>query len=157
MTMARIEITNLQDFVPLDRKLITRVMLKALKEEGRTTKSLSVVLTDDRHLRDLTSRYFGAPSGTDVISFALDQPGWPVNGGVNGEIIASAQRAVEVAKQRDIDPQAELLLYLVHGLLHLIGYDDGTKADAERMHGAEDELLAQFGFANVYHAAHDVM
>jgi len=154
--MARIEITDLQDYVNLEKKLITQVMRKALKKEGRTTKSLSVVLTDDQHLRELTQRYFGRPSDTDVISFPLDQPGWPANGGVNGEIIASAERAVEVARTRCTNPESELLLYLVHGLFHLIGYDDRTKAEAKRMHEAEDELLAQFGFANVYRGRSEV-
>ncbi|MDP6379768.1 MAG: rRNA maturation RNase YbeY [Phycisphaerae bacterium] len=154
--MARIEITNLQDYVKVERKLITQIMLKALKKEGRTTKSLSVVLTDNQHLRDLTDRYMGHPSDTDVISFPLDQPGWPCDGGVNGEIIASAERAAKVAKLRGSSAKAELLLYLVHGLLHLVGYDDNTKAEAERMHETEEKLLEQFGFENIYCARGEV-
>ena len=83
----------------------------------------------------------------------MDWPGNGPNGGVNGEIIASAEMAFQQAKARNLDPRAELLLYLVHGLLHLIGYDDRTPNDAERMHRREDALLEQFGFGGVY-AAH---
>ncbi len=151
--MAKIEITDLQDHIPLERKLILQVFRMAMKEEGRAARSLSVVLTDNRHLRDLSREYLGRDTHTDVISFPLEDVDWPAmaaNGGVNGEIIASAEMALQQAKARNIDPKAELLLYLVHGLLHLIGYDDRTPGEAQRMHQREDELLDHCGFGNVY-------
>ncbi len=153
--MAKIEITDLQDHVDLDRRLLLQVMRRAMKEEGRTARSLSIVLTDNRHIRDLNREYVGVDTTTDVISFPLEDLDWPLagyNGGINGEIIASAELAYEQALARDLDPRAELLLYVVHGLLHLIGYDDRTPSDARRMHAREDELLQQFGFGSVYAA-----
>jgi len=153
--MAKIEITDLQDHVRLDKKLILRVVRRVIKEEGRSAKSLSIVLTDNRHIRDLSNEYLGRDAPTDVISFPLEDLDWPGgyasnNGGINGEIIASAERALEQAKAIHGNPEAELLLYLVHGLLHLIGYDDRTPQDAKRMHAREDALLAEFGFPCVY-------
>ncbi|HUW99535.1 MAG TPA: rRNA maturation RNase YbeY [Phycisphaerae bacterium] len=151
--MAKIEITDLQDHIPLERKLILQIFRLAMKEEGRAARSLSVVLTDNRHIRDLSREYLGHDAHTDVLSFPLEDVDWPAmaaNGGVNGEIIASAEMALQQAKARNIDPRAELLLYLVHGLLHLIGYDDRTLAQAQRMHQREDELLDHCGFGNVY-------
>jgi len=151
--MAKIEITDLQDCIPLEKKLILLVFRRVMKEEGRSARSLSVVLTDNRHIRDLNREYLGKDAHTDVLSFPLEDVDWPgngPNGGVNGEIIASAEMAFQQAKARNIDPRAELLLYLVHGLLHLIGYDDRTPNDAQRMHRREDALLEQFGFANIY-------
>jgi probable rRNA maturation factor len=151
--MAKIEITDLQDYVRLDKKLILQVVRRVIKEEGRSAKSLSVVLTDNRHIRDLNREYLGHDLFTDVISFPLEDLDWPaggVNGGLNGEIIASAELAVQQARARNLDPQAELLLYLVHGLLHLMGYDDRTPAAAKRMHEREDGLLEGFGFGNVF-------
>jgi probable rRNA maturation factor len=151
--MAKIEITDLQDHVRLDKKLILQVVRRVIKEEGRTARSLSIVLTDNRHIRDLSREYFGTHTCTDVVSFPLEDLDWPggqQNGSLNGEIIASAELALEQAKARDIDPQAELLLYLVHGLLHLMGYADRTAEEARRMHEREDALLEQFGFGNVY-------
>jgi len=168
--MAKIEITDLQDHVHLDKKIILQILRRVMKEEGRTAKSLSIVLTDNRHIRDLNREYLGHNEATDVISFPLedlDPPsravrsaarsddGWPDaspaqgNGGINGEIIASAELALHQAMASRGDPQAELLLYLVHGLLHLIGYDDRTTQDAKRMHEREDELLEKFGFVGV--------
>jgi probable rRNA maturation factor len=153
--MAKIEITDLQDHVSLDKKLILRIVRHVIKEEGRSAKSLSIVLTDNRHIRDLSNEYLDRDATTDVISFPLEDLDWPGghvgnNGGINGEIIASAERALEQAKAIHGNPEAELLLYLVHGLLHLIGYDDRTPQDARRMHAREDALLAEFGFPCVY-------
>ena len=153
--MAKIEITDLQDHVRLDKKIILQLVRRVMKAEGRSAKSLSIVLTDNRHIRDLNREYLGRDGCTDVISFPLEDIDWPAsgsNGGVNGEIIASAEMALQQAKARNMNPRAELLLYLVHGLLHLIGYDDRTPDQARRMHQREDELLEPCGFGNVYAA-----
>lgn len=153
--MAKIEITDLQDHIRLDKKTILQVVRHVMKEEGRAAKSLSVVLTDNRHIRDLSNEYLGRDAVTDVISFPLEDPEWPEghvsnNGSINGEIIASAERAYHQAQAIHGNPEAELLLYIVHGLLHLIGYDDRTPPDAKQMHAREDLLLSQLGFPCVY-------
>jgi len=153
--MAKIEITDLQDHVHVDKKTILQVVRHVIKEEGRTAKSLSVVLTDNRHIRDLSNEYLNRDAVTDVISFPLEDPEWPEgqhanNGSINGEIIASAERAYYQAQAIHGNPEAELLLYIVHGLLHLVGYDDRTPRQAQHMHAREDTLLAELGFPCVY-------
>jgi probable rRNA maturation factor len=153
--MAKIEITDLQDHVHIDKKTILQVLRHVIKEEGRTAKSLSVVLTDNRHIRDLSNEYLNRDAVTDVISFPLEDPEWPEgqhasNGSINGEIIASAERAYYQAQAIHGNPEAELLLYIVHGLLHLVGYDDRTERQARRMHAREDALLSELGFPCVY-------
>jgi probable rRNA maturation factor len=152
--MAKIEITDLQDHVRLDKKMILQVVRRVIKEEGRSAKSLSIVLTDNRHIRDLNHEYLGRDGITDVISFPLEDLDWPgghcSNGGINGEIIASAEQAVQQAQTTNTDPRAELMLYLVHGLLHLMGYDDRKPDQARQMHAREDALLEDLGFGCVY-------
>ena len=151
--MAKIEITDLQDHVPVDRKLLLQVIRRVIKVEGRAAKSLSIVLTDNRHIRDLNRQYLGRDGTTDVISFPLEDVEWPgsnSSAGLNGEIIASAELARQQALAVNNDPQVELLLYVVHGLLHLMGYDDHKPEDAKRMHEREDALLEEFGFSSVY-------
>ena len=152
--MAKIEITDLQDHVRLDKKMILQVVRRVIKEEGRSAKSLSIVLTDNRHIRDLNREYLGRNGVTDVISFPLEDLDWPgghcSNGGINGEIIASAEQAVQQAQTTNTDPRAELMLYLVHGLLHLMGYDDRKPEQARQMHAREDALLEDLGFGCVY-------
>lgn len=149
--MAKIEITDLQDHVRLDKKLILQVVRRVIKDEGKSARSLSIVLTDNRHIRDLNRQYLGHDCFTDVISFPLEDLDWPSgNGGLNGEIIASAELARHQAQATNSDPQAELMLYVVHGLLHLMGYDDRTPQQAKRMHEREDMLLEDLGFGAVY-------
>ena len=156
--MAKIEITDLQNHVHVDRKLILQTLRRVLKAEGRVARSLSIVVTDNRHIRDLNREYLDHDYPTDVISFPLDDGDWPelerpgaaAGGGINGEIIASAELAVRQAAAMHGDAQAELLLYLIHGLLHLMGYDDLTPEDAKRMHEREDALLEECGFAGVF-------
>jgi probable rRNA maturation factor len=151
--MAKIEITDLQDHVRVDKKVILQVIRRVMKEEGRSARSLSIVLTDNRHIRDLNREYLGHDTFTDVISFPLEDLDWPIgngNGaGINGEIIASAELACQQALSMNVDPRAEVMLYLVHGLLHLMGYDDRTPQAAKRMHEREDALLEQLGFSGV--------
>jgi probable rRNA maturation factor len=152
--MAKIEITDLQDHVRLDKKMILQIVRRVIKEEGRSAKSLSIVLTDNRHIRDLNREYLGRNGVTDVISFPLEDLDWPdghcSNGGINGEIIASAELAVQQAQTTNTDPRAELMLYLVHGLLHLMGYDDRKPEQARQMHAREDVLIEELGFGCVY-------
>jgi probable rRNA maturation factor len=151
--MAKIEITDLQDYVRLDRKQVLQVIRRVIKEEGRSAKSLSIVLTDNRHMRDLNREYLGHDTLTDVISFPLEDLDWPggsANCGLNGEIIASAELAAQQAQATNTDPRGELMLYIVHGLLHLMGYDDRNPDVARRMHAREDALLEEFGFGCVY-------
>jgi probable rRNA maturation factor len=149
--MAKIEITDLQDHVQVDKKLILQAVRRVIKDEGRSAKSLSIVLTDNRHIRDLNRQYLGHDCFTDVISFPLEDVDWPTgNGGINGEIIASAELAYSQAHCSNADPKAELMLYVVHGLLHLMGYDDRNAQAAKRMHEREDELLEAMGFGAVY-------
>ena len=160
--MAKIEITDLQDHVRLEKKLILQVIRRVIKEEGRCAKSLSIVLTDNRHIRDLSREYLGRDTATDVISFPLEDLDWSGGKGsrtlndlrgpgpfsaLNGEIIASAELARRQAESLSIDPRAELLLYLVHGLLHLMGYDDRTRRAAREMHERTDALLEGVGFS----------
>ncbi|MCX7825129.1 MAG: rRNA maturation RNase YbeY [Verrucomicrobiae bacterium] len=95
--------------------------------------NLSVALVDDATIAALNQRFLNRPGPTDVLSFNL-APGL-------GELIVSAERAVIVARQLRRPPAAELALYLVHGLLHLAGFDDHTPAQRRAMRRAERQVL----------------
>ncbi len=81
-------------------------------------------------MQDLHRRFLGADSTTDVLSFPLEDPG---DGALEGEVVVNAQQAVRVAQSLGCEAQAELLLYVVHGVLHLCGYDDRSEQDAAAM------------------------
>ena len=117
---------------------------------GSATAAVSLAIVDDGKISKLKEQYFGAAEVTDVISFDLRDN---TKGGrefPDCEIVVNAQCAAREASRRNVDPQAELNLYVVHGLLHQLGYDDQTEQQAKIMHKKEDQLLEELGFGTVY-------
>jgi probable rRNA maturation factor len=102
---------------------------------------LSLVFTDDTALADANRRYRGVPGPTDVLSFAADpravDPGGPP---YLGDVLISVQRAQSQADELGHPLTSELRLLAVHGLLHLLGFDDETEDGAEAMEAAERRL-----------------
>ena len=137
----KIDITNLQDVVPISRPVIRRVARAAL---GDLLGCYSVVFVDDEQMRDINLRYLNSDRTTDVIAFPFEDA--PLTrDDCAGEIIVSAPRAADEAAKRNLDVQDELALYIVHGALHLAGFDDATPAQATEMHNREKEILSELG------------
>ncbi len=120
----------------LSNRAVARAVKAALEHGRRAGAELSVVFADDSTLRGLHGRT------TDVISYDLGEEG----GGPAGELYVSVERAHTVAEKRGVSVERELTLYVVHGVLHLCGFDDRTKRDRERMRAAEGRVLAGLGF-----------
>ncbi len=76
-----------------------------------------------------------------MLSFDLSEVGAT---GICAQIVVCGQIAASLAKKRGTGPQAELMLYVVHALLHLCGYDDSTPRPAAKMHTRQEELLGDF-------------
>jgi probable rRNA maturation factor len=145
--MREILVNDMQNRLKGTKRLVARVLRRVLRAEGIRAYALSVALVDDARMRALNRRFLGRRGTTDVMSFPLSGPGDRL---LAGEIVASAERALAVARDRRADPRGELLLYVVHGCLHLTGYDDRTAARARDMHDRENQLLAEFGYAEAY-------
>lgn len=112
---------------------------------------LSIVLLDDREMARLHHRFLGRRSATDVLAFDLSETSTRrAAGALEGEIVISVSTARREASRRRQTVAAEAALYAVHGALHLLGYDDGTAADAKRMHHVEDEILRSVGLVDVF-------
>lgn len=102
--------------------------------------SVDIAVVDDVAIHRLNRERLDHDWPTDVISFLYsDDP-------VAGELIVSADTAERVASEYDWDPGAELALYVVHGTLHLLGYDDQTDEDRAAMQREENRILATFGW-----------
>ena len=112
---------------------------------GRVTVSIAIV--DDEAIRQVNSDYLNRQEQTDVISFDLSDE---TENSKSFEIIINAERAMREAAQRGHSAEAELALYLTHGLLHNLRFDDADPAGAQQMHDMEDEILQQAGFGVVY-------
>lgn len=130
------------------RKFKARIKRKsaaALKRLGLDGPELSVVLTDDAGIRDLNRRYRRMDKPTDVLSFPQDDPRLIHSGAgpvVLGDVVISVERAESQADEFKVSIGEELDRLLVHGILHLVGYDHikGGR-QAKRMRDREEEVL----------------
>ena len=122
---------------------IRRAAQLALEHGGRAGAGLSIVFVDDAELARMHERWLADPSRTDVITFDLGD----AHEGPVGELYVSTERARAVAARRDIDPVREHLLYVVHGALHLCGFDDRSPRERARMRRAERTVLAKLARA----------
>ena len=132
--------------VPVDEDLWRRLVRSILTGEARTLR-ISVVVVGDETIAQIHEESMGDPSVTDVIAFDLAGDG-PMEGcdeDVDGEILVNAQLAVREAAEQGHSPEAELLFYVAHGLLHLLGFDDSTDAERLAMHRKQAEYLAAVG------------
>ncbi len=134
----------------LDR--IEAAIAATLREHGVARASLEVALVDDATIRRINREHLQHDWATDVISFPGDDPldpagiREPAADSVFGELIISVETAREVATGLGIEPLAELVLYAIHGTLHLLGHDDRDEVSTAAMRTAERRMLEAAGF-----------
>lgn len=157
MKMRRIDVSSRQRHLRVGVRKIRQAVRAALDAVGADGCEISIALVDDARIQEINRQYLDHDRPTDVISFDLSEgpdEGPVHNGsrvpGPSGEIIVSAERAVLVAAEHGGDSEAELLLYVVHGLLHLVDYDDRTTRDATRMHALEDRIMTSLGYGRTF-------
>lgn len=139
--MIRVPIAVLCRAVPVDRRRIRRGVRLVLSEAGFETGEISVAVVDDTEMRALHARYLNDGSSTDVLSFPLEVG----NNHIEGEIVVCAETAARQGPRFGRPPEHELILYVVHGALHLAGYDDVAARDRSVMRQRQDEYLARLG------------
>lgn len=135
--MIRVEIANRQKSLPVDKARLRAAVRTVLRGEGLATAAISLAVVDDRTIHELNRRFLQHDYATDVLSFAFERTA----DSVDGEVIVSADTAIRQAEQLGESPAAELLLYVVHGALHLVGYDDQSEPDRARMRERERHYL----------------
>lgn len=145
-----IEISG-SDHPPADPQAgdIRRAVELALQRHRCPQARLQIALVDDHAIAKLNQQYLGHEGPTDVLSFDLSEPGMD---GVEGQLVVSLETARREAQRRNHAVEAEVLLYCLHGTLHLLGHDDASADGARQMHELEDELLCELGVGTVYRA-----
>lgn len=144
--MIRVEIANEQDLLQVDESRLRAAVARVLQQEQVGEAVISVAIVDDAAIRPLNNEFLGHDYATDVLSFILEQSeGW-----LEGEIIVSAETALSSAARFNWQPHDELLLYIIHGTLHLTGYDDLEPELQAQMRQREREHLAHFGLTPRY-------
>ena len=109
---------------------------------------LSLALVGDAKMSKLHEQFLGIPGPTDVLTFPLDTD--DRDRPISGEVILCVPEAKRRARDHKHPVERELLLYALHGLLHLCGHDDRTDAGYRRMHRAEDMILTELGVGPVF-------
>ena len=138
-----IEIVNLQRLMEVPERKIRAVLRHVMIEELGHEVNVSVAVVGDRRIAELNRTFLNRTGPTDVLAFPFS--GKPPRDDdaeeVFGEIVISAGRARRQARERRVAAEFELILYAAHGMLHLVGYDDRTAAQAKEMRRREAEVL----------------
>lgn len=138
----KIEIADEQS-QPFDDEPLISAVEKILTDYGIMRSEFSIAVVDDPTIRQLNRQYLNHDYETDVISFVLDFN--KESSFLAGQLIVSTDTATNMAGQVGGSMQDELLLYVIHGTLHLVGLDDKRPSDAAEMRRLEKQYLAQFG------------
>jgi probable rRNA maturation factor len=147
-----IQINDTQHAIELDAASAGALAAFVLEaEHAPEPLEVSIVFVNDAAIAELNVRHLEHDGPTDVLAFPMREAPRPGAGGpeVLGDVVVSAERAVAYCRQYGGEPLQEVALYLVHGLLHLLGYDDLTEPDCARMENRQNELLRQAADAGV--------
>ncbi len=143
--MLKIVLRNRQRAARVDMRLLRRMIGSLLARElGLVRGELGIHLVEDRTITELNERHLNHRGATDVITF--DYQGG--NGGhesIAGDVFVCVPEAVRQAPRFQTSWQAELVRYIVHGILHLSGYDDQNAVARRKMKGEENCLLKALG------------
>ena len=134
--------------LPKLKRSVKTICTRFTSYETRDTRyDISITLIDDAEIRKVSRQFLNRNNATDCLSFDLSDH---TSSTKSFELLINAERAVREASRRGHPDEAELALYITHGLLHNLGFDDSTPAKAKKMHNAEDEILQQLGYGSVY-------
>ena len=144
--MVQMDVTHLSGAWPDVQTRIPMVVDAALAEAGtRRRGELSVVLSDDAHLRTLNRDYRGKDRPTNVLSFPM-----PEETGLLGDVVFALETIQRESAEQGKSFEDHFIHLLIHGVLHLHGYDHQDDASAEDMERREIRALARLGIDNPY-------
>jgi probable rRNA maturation factor len=147
--MIAVQITNHFADAPVRPAALRKLVRAVCKRFHIRRAEISIGIVGDTEMRRLNRRYLNRRSSTDCLSFDLSDEADPPGSRVF-DIIVNGELAVREAARRGHAAEAELALYIVHGLLHQMGFDDAAARQADRMHRMEDEILRDLGYGPVY-------
>ncbi|MHC5118429.1 MAG: rRNA maturation RNase YbeY [Planctomycetota bacterium] len=110
--------------------------------------AIDVSIVNDAGMIEVHREFLKKDNTTDVISFDLSDDLEP---GRTFQLVVNADMAARQGRQRGHTTEAELALYITHGMLHNVGFDDIDEAQARKMHETEDMLLQRYGFGIIYY------
>ncbi len=139
----KILIANQQATLTVDEARLRAAVANVLADSQFKAATVSLAVVDDPTIHELNRRYLEHDYPTDVLSFTLEE----TNSHLTGELIVSADTASENARDAGWSASDELLLYVIHGTLHLVGYSDKISQETTIMRRAEAAALEKLGVA----------
>jgi len=131
--------------VALKKNRIADLVKKTASLFNLRKAQINIEVADDKKIIAVKKKFLKKNSVTDVISFDVSEGSEKIF-----DIIVNAELAKKQAKTRGHSAEAELALYILHGLLHQLGFDDMTARKSAKMHKTEDDILRKSGFGVVY-------
>lgn len=142
-----IHIESTQDFS--DISLLEQAARLTLIQESAPNADMTIVLTDDSQLHELNREYLGIDSPTDVLSFPASESDPETGAAYLGDILISIPRATQQAQAAGHSLEAETQLLVIHGTLHLLGYDHAEAEEKARMWKAQADVLERLGLSHI--------
>ena len=143
--MIRISVANPYEY-PLEFQKLKDAARAVLEGEGVKASKVTLAFVDNAHIHRLNKQFLRHDEPTDVLTFPYTEVGAKT---LEGEVAIGHEVARENAADRGHDLNLELVLCVVHGCLHLCGYDDTDAAGAARMRAKEREYLAKLGLPDI--------
>lgn len=140
-----IQIRSLQRKIKFNRQKIEEIMQKLLPESNLPDAEISIVLVNDRHIRHLNRTFRGMDRSTNVLAFPMpkEKKSFPTN--ILGDIVISVESAGREAQESQCSLEERISQLLVHGFLHLRGYDHVLQKDETLMREKEKKLWNKIG------------
>ncbi len=133
----QVSVRNLQKKYKIEREKIEKMMLKLMKKFGIVKGELSVAFVSFSKMKELNRNLRGVDAPTDVLSYLLEEEPFL------GEVIVCPEVANSQAKEIGHSFEKELALLLIHGFLHLLGYDHKSQGDLQKMEMLQKNLLEE--------------
>lgn len=151
-------ITNDQKVVDVNLEFITRIAEDIMNFDGFPSNSqLSLVFCDDEAIKELNNEYREKNEPTDVLSFPIELENFVPEIRMLGDIVISTETASKQAKEYNHSVEAEMVILLIHGLLHLHGYDHIEEEDRIKMRARETEILKHLCESKKYSELKDLV
>lgn len=139
----RVLLSNRQRRLSLDSAALRSLAARVLDGESSDPRAMvAIVILRDAAMAELNLRHRGQQGPTDVLTFPTDATGWPPEEPpLLGEVAVSIDRAIDEGRKRNLPAEQEVRRLIVHGLLHLLGYDHATARQRARMRRRENAYL----------------
>jgi len=137
----KVAISSAQKAIRVPRKRIAELAAFVAEAEGCRLADVDIAVVDSARMAELNRRYLRHAGATDVLSFDLSDAS---SAGLSVQLIVCGDLARTEAARRGLRPTHELMLYVVHGLLHVMGYEDKSARGSVRMQARQEELLERF-------------